>query len=159
MRHGIVALTIVITMVAPTSSDAQAVRVGRLPVLELPPPGVGSCRNDPVTPPLQREGITRLISFQSADSSRHRLMSLGMNARGGSVVLMAMMGTNQGRRGETESVSVFFDADGTITRGRRSAFSTGTPARLSDDRQLGLLPSDTLAVRHLDVALRQRCRA
>jgi hypothetical protein len=82
-----------------------------------------------------------------------------MNAKGGSVILMAMMGTDQGRRGESESVNVFFGTDGAIIRGGRRAFTTGTPARLSDDRQLGLLPADTLAVRHLDGALRQRCRA
>jgi hypothetical protein len=82
-----------------------------------------------------------------------------MNAKGGSVMLTAMMGTDQGRRGESESVHVFFDTNGSIIRGRRRAFTTGTPTRLSDDRQLGLLPADTLAVRRLDAALRQRCRA
>jgi hypothetical protein len=56
-------------------------------------------------------------------------------------------------------VNVFFGTDGAIVRGRRSAFTTGTPARLSDDRQLGLLPADTLAARRLAAALRQRCRA
>ena len=159
LRHSVVLLAIVIATGVPTSGRAQAARVGRLPVLELPPPGVGSCRNDPVTAALRQGGIARLISFQSSDSGRHRLVSLGMNANGGSVMLMAMMGTDQGRRGETESVNVFFGTDGAITRGRRSAFTTGTPARRSDDRQLGLLPADTLAVRRLDAALRQRCRS
>ena len=159
MRHGVVLLAVALATVAPTSGDAQAARVGRLPVLELPAPGVGSCRNDPVTAALQREGVARLVSFQSSDSSSHRLVSLGMNAKGGAVMLMAMMGTDQGRRGESESVNVFFATDGAIARGRRSAFTTGTPARLGDDRQLGLLATDTLAVRRLATALRQRCRA
>jgi hypothetical protein len=100
-----------------------------------------------------------LVSFQSSDSSSHRLVSLGMNAKGGAVMLMAMMGTERGRRRESESVNVFFGTNGAIARGRRSAFTTGTPARLSDDRQLGLLAADTLAVRRLAAALRQRCRA
>ena len=49
-------------------------------------------------------------------------------------------------------------AHGAILRGRRNAFTTGTPARRSDDSQLGLLPADTLAVRRLAAALRERCR-
>jgi hypothetical protein len=159
MRHAVLCLAVAIATVASTSGAAQAARIGRLPVLEVPTPGVGSCRSDPVTAALQREGITRLVSFQSSDSSRHRLVSLGMNAKGGSVMLMAMMGTDQGRRGESESVHVFFDTNGAIIRGRRRAFTTGTPTRLNDDRQIGLLPADTLAVRRLDAALRQRCRA
>jgi hypothetical protein len=159
MRHGVILLMVALATVEPTPGDAQAARVGRLPVLELPPPGVGTCRNSPVTAALQHEGITRLVSFQSSDSSSHRLVSLGMDAHGASVMLMAMMGTEQGRRGESESVNVFFGTDGAIVRGRRSAFTTGTPARLSDDRQLGLLPADTLAARRLAAALRQRCRA
>jgi hypothetical protein len=159
MRHSVILLAVTLATVTPASGDAQAARVGRLLVLELPSPGVGTCRNDPVTAALRREGVTRLVSFQSSDSSSHRLVSLGMNAKGGSVMLMAMMGTDQGRRGESESVNVFFGTDGAIVRGRRSAFTTGTPARLSDDRRLGLLPTDTAAVRRLVAALRQRCRA
>ena len=159
MRHAVIFLAVALATGAPTSGVAQAARVGRLPVLELPAPGVGTCRKDPVTAALQREGVTRLVSFQSSDSSSHRLVSLGMNATGGAVMLMAMMGTEQGRRGESESVNVFFGSDGEIARGRRTALTTGTPARLSDDRQLGLLAADTLAVRRLAAALRQRCRA
>jgi hypothetical protein len=137
----------------------QPARVGRLPVLELPPPGVGNCRTDPVSATLQRDGVARLVSFRSSDSSSHRLMSLAMDAKGRSIMLMSMMGTHQGRRGESESVQVFFGPDGAIRRGRRAAFTTGTPAQRSDDRQLSLLPTDSMAIRRLDAALRQRCRA
>ena len=158
IRASVAVLAVALTMIAPTSSEAQAARVGRLPVLELPPADVGKCRNDPVNAALQRGGIARMVTVQSADSGSHRLISLGVNAKGGAVMLMASMGTSQGRRGESESVSVFLGGDGSITYGRRSAFTTGTPSRLSDDRQLGLLPEDTLAVRRLIAALRQRCR-
>jgi hypothetical protein len=157
MRYVVILFAAALATVASTSGDAQAARIGRLPVLGLPFPGGGSCRDESVTAALQRDGVTRLISFQSSDSSGHRLISLGMSAKGGSVMLMAMMGTDQGRRGEAESVNVFFGTDGAITRGRRSAFTSGTPARLSDDRQSGLQPADTLAVRRLDAALRRRC--
>jgi hypothetical protein len=159
MRHGVILFATAFVAVASVAGNAQAARVGRLPVLELPRRDVGSCRNDPAPAALQRQGIARLISFQSSDSSRHRLVSLGTNAKGGSVLIMAMMGTDQGRRGESESVKVFFNTDGAIIRGLRRAFTSGTPTRLSDDRQLGLLPADTLAVRRLDAALRQRCGA
>jgi hypothetical protein len=159
MRRDVVLLSVVFAALGPPASGAQAARVGRLPVLELPRPGIGNCRNDPVSPALQQGGIARLITFQSSDSSGHRLISLGTDAKRRSVMLMAMMGTKEGRRGETESVNVFFGNDGAITRGTRSASTTGTPARLSDDRQLGLLPADTLAVRRLEAALRRRCGA
>jgi hypothetical protein len=159
MSYTVVRLAFTLSILAPSAAEAQAARVGRLPVLELPPAGVGTCRSDPVTPALQREGIARMISFQSSDSSGHRLISLGLNVKGASVMLMAMMGTEQGRRGETESVNAFFDRNGITVRGRRSAFTTGMPARRSDDRQLDLLPADTLALHRLDIALRQRCLA
>jgi hypothetical protein len=106
MRDAII-LLVGLAMVSPTVAVAQAAPIGRLPVLTLPPAGVGSCRNDPVTPALQRAGITRLVSFQSTDSSGHRLISLGMRGDGGAVMLMATMGTVEGRRGESESVNVF----------------------------------------------------
>jgi hypothetical protein len=159
MRCTILYLTGILAACAPASASAQAARVGRLPVLEAPRDGAGACRADPVTPALQRAGIARIISYQSVDSNSHRLVSLGIDAAGNTIMLMAMTGTKNGRRGETESVSVFFGRDGTIIRGDRRAFTTGTPTRLSDDRQLGLLRTDTLAIRRLDAALRRRCRA
>ncbi len=70
---------------------------------------------------------------------------------------MAVMGTDEGRRGEAEYVSVFFGADGVVTRGQRRAFTTGTPAERSDDRELGLLAADTVAIRRLEAELRERC--
>ena len=157
MRH--VILLAVGFAAAPIRGHAQAARVDRLPVLELHTPGVGECRNDPATPALRRDGVARIVTFQSSDSTRHRLVSLGMDAKGRSILLMAIMGTTQGRRGESETVQVSFAPDGAIVRGRRSAFTTGTPARRSDDRHLGLLPTDSMAIHRLDAALRQRCRA
>jgi hypothetical protein len=127
--------------------------------LEAPPAGVGTCRNDPTNAALKHAGIARLLSLESNDASSHHLISLGLDAKGGAVMLMALMGTNQGRRGESESVDVFLGKDGSIVRGHRSAFTTGTPTRLSDDRQRGLLAADTLGIRRLIAALRQRCRA
>lgn len=159
MRNRLILLAAILATIVSRRDDAQAARVGRLPLFDPPPAGSGICRSDPVSAALQRDGIVRLISFQSSDSTAHRLVSLGMNARGAPVMLMTMMGTEHGRRGETESVNVFFGGDGVVARGRRRAFTTGTPTRLSDDRQLGLLPADSLAAQHLVAALRQRCRA
>lgn len=157
MRLGAPLFALGLAALAPSRSDAQAARVGRLPVLELPSPGIGSCRNEAAPAALQRQGIARMLSFHTTDSSR--LITLGVRANGGPVMLMAMMSTDQGRRGEGESVDAFFRDDSTILTGRRRAFTTGMPSRLSDDRQLGLLPGDTLAVRRLATALRKRCRA
>jgi hypothetical protein len=158
MRHSTAILVVALATSAPASSEAQAARIGRLPVLEAPPASVAACRDDPVNTELRRAGIARLVSVESADSNRHHLVSLGLTAKGSPVMLMALMGTRQGRRGESETVSVFLGNDGSIVRGQRSAFTTGTPTRLRDDRQRGLLAADTLAIRRLIVALRQRCR-
>lgn len=65
----------------------------------------------------------------------------------------------QGRRGETETVTASFGPRGTVVRGSRSAFTTGTPARLSEDRNLALLPADTAGARRLADVLRIRCRS
>jgi hypothetical protein len=159
MHRVMLRLAVALVLVAPARGDAQAARVGRLPVLEVPSAHVGTCRNDPITPDLRREGLARLVSFQAGDSMNHRLVSLGLDAKGGAVMLMAMMGTERGRRGESETVNAFFGHDGAIIRGSRSAFTTGVPASRADDRELGLLPADTLAVQRLVAALRQRCRA
>ena len=159
MRYVVAILVGALATIAPASAKAQAARIGRLPVLEAPSPIVGTCRDDPVNTALRRAGVARLVSLESADANGHRLISLGLTAKGKAVMLMALMGTRQGRRGESESVNVFLGSDGSVVRGRRSAFTTGAPTRLSDDRQLGLLASDTLAIRRLIAALRQRCRA
>jgi hypothetical protein len=100
-----------------------------------------------------------MVSFTSSDSASHHLVSLGMDAKGAPVMLMATIGTRQGRRSESESVSAFFGAHAAVVRGRRSAFTTGSPARLSDDSQLALLPADTAAAQRLAGILRQRCHA
>ena len=158
MRRAVSVLAIGVMMAAPNGIRAQQARVGRLPVLELPPTGIGTCRTDPVNTALRRGGITRMISFTSSDSTSHHLVSLGLDSNGRPVMLMAMMGDRQKRRGESESVSVSFGPEGTVVRGRRSAFTSGTPARLSDDRQLALFPADTIVARRLADALRLRCR-
>ena len=157
MRLGVAGLTVIFATIEPALGQGQAARVGWLPVLTAPPASV-PCRNDPVNAALRHAGIVRLVTLQSADSGGYRLISLGLNAKEVPVTLMASMGTEHARRGESESVNVFLDSDGSIVHGRRSAYTTGTPARLSEDRQLGLLPADTLAVRRLIAVLRQRCR-
>jgi hypothetical protein len=159
MDRVVLLIAVALAVVAPARGVAQAAFAGRLPLLELPSAGVGSCRNDPITPDLRREGLARLVSFRAGDSTIHRLVSLGLDARGGIVMLMAMMGTERGRRGESETVNAFFCRDGAIVRGTRRAFTTGVPARRDDDRELGLLPADTLAVQRLAAALRRRCEA
>lgn len=158
MRNGLLCLAVILGMLAPVPGRAQAARVGRLPVLEPPRAGVGSCRNNLLTGALRQGGLDRMINYRAADSNWHRLITLSLNVRGEPVMLMATMGTKDGRRGESETVGVNFGPGGTIERGRRSATTTGMPARVSDDRQLGLLPGDTLAARRLETALRQRCR-
>ena len=159
MRTALLLLAAILVSIGACRADAQPAHVGRLSLFALPPAGKGSCRTEPASAALRRDGISRLISLQWADSTGHGLMSLGLNAAGAPRMLVTMSGTRHERRGETESASIFFRSDGKIARGRRSAFTTGTPARLSDDRRLGLLPTDSAAAKRLAAALRQRCHA
>ncbi len=152
------ALAAIVAAISPAPAHAQAARVWRLPVLAAPASDRGNCRSDPVKGALRRAGVTRMVSYRLDESSGHRLVSLAVNAKGATVMLMAMAGTTEGRRGESESVTVMFTPDGKITNGRRTAFTTGTAVHKTDDQTLGLLPGDTVAIRGLDAALRRRCR-
>ena len=69
-----------------------------------------------------------------------------------------MMGTRRARRGESESIGVFFDTSRRVVRGNRNAFTTGVPTHLSDDRNgLPLQATDTAAALALARTLRIRC--
>ncbi len=46
-----------------------------------------------------------------------------------------------------------------LARGRRTAFTSGTPASLTEDRHAGFLPADTAMVKALAAAIRQRRHA
>ena len=159
MRCPVLLLAIALASTAPTALGAQAARVGRLPLLELPSPGVGTCRIGPASPTSRRLGVARTIQFSTTETEPHHLVSLSVDAQGAPVLLMALMGTKVGRRGESESITVSFISGDRVTQGKRSAFTTGTPSRMSDDRRLGLLPTDTADAQRMVKALRQRCRA
>ena len=155
MRHAVSILVVALAVSAPVSAQTQPARVGRLPILELPAAGAGSCQTQGAGA-FRMVGIARMIIYQTKDSSH--VISLGVNAKGVPIVLMAAMGTDSARRGESESVQVSFDSTGAIANGRRRAFTSGTPAHLGDDKQVDLLPGDTAAIKRLTTAIRQRCR-
>lgn len=78
------------------------------------------------------------------DSAGGRMLTLGLSAQGDPRHLLVMISDDTGgTRHETEMVSVRFDSSGRVMLGSRSAMTVGTPARLSEDRRSGLLPSDT----------------
>ena len=149
---------IIATVVAsfPLRGAAQPARVGRLPVLGTLARGA-LCNTMPITAELRSSGVGRLFNVE--EPGRPRLLTVGVTAAGKPFVLMAMMSTRQGRRGEGESVSVFFGSDGRVRAGDRTAYTTGIPARGSDDRQLGLLPTDSAQAKSLARALVRLCRA
>lgn len=158
MRRKTIAIIVSLLTSSLGSAGAQAARIGRLPVLAPPPATGGTCRHDSVNAELRSAGIVRLISFSMEDSSSHRLQSVAIDRNGAVLFLSSMMGTRQARRGETETVSVFFDASGRVVNGKRSGFTTGLPTRLSDDRSdVALLRADTAAAIALARALRLRC--
>ncbi len=158
MRLRIVAITLSLSTSALSGLGAQAARVGRLPVLAKPPASGGTCRRDSTNAQLRGAGVVRLIGFTMEDSSSHRLQSIGVDRYGAPVMLMATMGTRQARRGESETVTVFFGVNGGVIRGERMAFTTGVPTHLSDDRAgVALFAADTAAAVSLAKALLLRC--
>ena len=150
----IVIVAIVVSL--PQQGVAQAARIGRLPVLATPAAGA-RCATMPVTPELRSSGIARLFNIE--ELGHPRLLTLGVSTADKPLMLMAMMSTRQERRSEGESVSVFFGGDARILSGHRTAYTTGIPARSSDDSTLGLLPTDSTEAMSLVRALLQLCRA
>jgi hypothetical protein len=150
------AIAIVLLLAAsPSAIPAQAARVGRLPVL-APLAAGATCSTSPASGELKQSGIARLLSAK--EPAQPRLLSLAVSADGKPKVLTILMGTREGQRGEGESVTVYF-RDGVIASGARTAYTTGTPARLSDDHHGGLFPSDTAQAKALAHALVRLCRA
>lgn len=140
----------------PALSRAQAARVGRLALLAAPADRA-TCTATPATAALRKSGIVRIFNVE--EPSHPRLLSMGVTAAGEPYMLRIMMSTRDDRRREGESVTVFFGKNGVITHGDRSAYTGGTPARRSEDRQSGLLPTDSAQAHAMARALVRLCRA
>jgi hypothetical protein len=143
-------------VVVARDASAQPARLGRLPVLAAPP-STARCVVRPTSGDLLQSGIVRLLDIQFP--AKDRLLSLGLDAKRRPRFLMAMMSTQEGRRREGESVNVFFDDAGRLTHGRHDAYTTGVPARLSDDRSGGLLPGDSAQIVAVARTLLRLCPA
>ena len=154
MRRTVGGLLLILAL--PILGHAQAAPVGRLSLLDRLS-HQARCTPRKPTADLRRAGIVRILNIEEP-GPRH-LFSLGMAPRNTPRMLMVIASTRDGRRGEGESVTVFFGDTGVIVRGERSAFTTGTPAQRSDDRRLGLLPRDSAQVLELVRAIRRLCRA
>jgi len=128
--------------------------IGRLPVLDALPSG-GACKIAPGNQALLRQGIARVVMF--TDTATNRMVSVGVDAERRPRTLSAFASKRQAKRGETETVFATLDARGQVVRGNRSYFTTGVPARLSDDRKAGLLPADSARAFRLARALLRRC--
>jgi hypothetical protein len=154
MRRSLVALFLILALLR--RSHAQAAPVGRLRLLD-PPGEQARCVRHQTSEALRRSGIDQIFNVEER-GPRH-LLSLGVTPHNTARLLMVAASTVQARRREGESISVLFGEDGAIIRGERSAFTTGTPARRSDDRKLGLFPRDSAQVFALVRAIRTLCRA
>lgn len=128
--------------------------IGRFPVLDTLPPG-GACTIAPGNQALLRQGIARVVMF--TDTATNRMVSVSVDAERRPRTLSAFASKQQGKRGETEAVFVTIDARGHVVRGDRSYFTTGVPARLSDDRKAGLLAADSARAVQLAHAVQRRC--
>lgn len=132
----------------------QAARIGRLPVLApLRATGTPCGTALPITAELQRDGIESGVLVR--DTLLARTVSLALTADGHAKVLLAMMSDSTGaQRRELETVTVVLGPDGRVLTGSRSAMTSGTPSRASEDRRGGLLPADTAQAIALAAAIR-----
>jgi hypothetical protein len=136
---------------------AQAARVGRLPLLAPLSSGAGRCESHAASAEMQRSSMARVLDVK--DTIAHRLLGLVVDSTNRWVMFQALMHARDRRRSEGESVTAFFTSRGTVAHGSRLAFTTGVPARTSDDRRAGLLPADTAQVKVLAAEIVELCRA
>ena len=134
---------------------AQAARLGKQSVLGSISPVSRDCRRAAPGRELRTTAIKEFVSLR--DSVAHRLIGVGIDASRRPRFLDAMISEYQGRRHETESVTIFFSETGKIVRGERRAFTTGTPASRSDDRRGALFNGDSAAAADLARAVLRRC--
>ena len=146
-------ISTLVVVLAPVSASGQAARIGRLPLLDSLS-ARHSCEAAAPTSSLRKDGVARVVLV--IDSATGRRLSVGVDDRQRPTYFSSMMGTNQDRRRESESITVLF-RDGRAVHGDRSAFTTGTPTRLSDDRRAGLLAEDTARVSRLAAQVIRRC--
>jgi hypothetical protein len=153
MLTGTTVALLIAVAVATASASAQDARIGRLPLLAPMRTAMATCRPLPIDEGLRRQGVASGV--MATDSALSRTVSLSLSPAGHAKMLIAMMSDSTGlRRREMETVTVFFDAAGRVVMGSRTAATTGVPARMSEDRRGGLLPSDTVQVLALATAVR-----
>jgi hypothetical protein len=155
-RRGLLIVVLALAVLPTAPSGAQPARVGRLPVLSLPSRDDRRCAHLPITRQLDRMGIARAVNLN--DSATHHFVSLSIDRSGQPKLLLAMMSTDEGRRHESEGVTVGFDVYGRILTGRRTAMTGGTPARTSEDSRVPLLAGDTAEIDALVKGVRRLCR-
>ena len=144
----------ILLVLVPHDGQAQAARIGRLPLLDTLSARL-ACVGAAPTPFLRQTGTVRILML--TDSATGRVLTVGVGADQRPRYFLAMMGTRENRRSESESITANFHA-GRVTSGDRSAFTGGTPSRLSDDRRSGLLASDTSSIAKLAPEVVRRCR-
>ena len=141
-------------VLVPNDGHAQAARIGRLPLLDTLSARL-ACVSAAPTAFLRETGTARILML--TDSATGRVLTVGVAADRRPLYFQSMMGTSENRRRESESITATFRR-GKVTSGDRSAFTGGTPARLSDDRRSGLLASDTSLIAKLAPEVVRRCR-
>ena len=156
MRRTTVLLLLVVGLSA--RGDAQAAHIGRLRLLSLPAHGA-TCAATTASPALQHSGIVRVFNID--EPGHPRLLSLGLTAAREPRMLLIMRSTPVGdrQRKEGESITVFFDGAGAVTRGNRSAYTTGTPARRNEDQHASLFAADSALAQTMARALVRLCSA
>lgn len=95
-----------------------------------------------LTPMLRSQGITRMVTAKM-DGEPSRMFALSTDQLGHVRVVSAFYSVRAERtRREGENVMIFYDADGIMQHGTRSYSTTGTPARLNEDRHAPITQSE-----------------
>jgi hypothetical protein len=153
----LLALVVLGPMPATRVAGRRAPQIGRLPILAPLGPGTGDCRSSAAPPELRNEGIVRMTMLV-LDGTPSRMLAVSTNLRGGIAMFSAFYSVPAGpRRREGEHVMALFAPSGSLRSGTRSYYTTGTPARLSEDRSAPLSPRDAVAALALAKAVLARC--
>jgi len=141
----------------PLVTMAQAAPgIGRLPLLADLPPSGGVCKVANANSGMQREGMVRLTMWHGG--SPERLISVSTDRARLPRSLSIMSSVPAGpKRHEGESLFALVDTGGHVSRGNRNYFTTGVPARMSEDRRGGLFPGDSTQILGLAGAVLARC--
>jgi hypothetical protein len=147
-------LLLTVVLLGCTAATAHA-QIGTIPLFDSLP-AAGKCEQFPGNAQMKGLGESRMTQFSGTQP--RRTISVGLDERGRPKHVWIMAGRPiSPSKSESETVMAFFTDAGRVARGDRHYFTTGTPARMSEDRSGGLFASDSAKIQQVVKAVIARC--